>query len=153
MIRSTPTIRHMRAIDATTLAEIDRADSTDPWTPDDFDACHEAPDCVVQVAEVAGKALGFLAVEIHEDRLRILNIGVSPKRRRRGIGTALVESLERKLRQGGWQCITLEIRESNLAAQLFFRECGFTATGVLKDYFTDENRTPIEDGYRLELRR
>jgi ribosomal-protein-alanine N-acetyltransferase len=44
--------------------------------------------------------------------------------------------------------IVLEVRETNLAAQLFFRENGFRAVSVLRAYYED---TP-EDAYMMQYR-
>ncbi len=44
--------------------------------------------------------------------------------------------------------ILLEVRETNLAAQLFFRENGFRAVSVLRSYYAD---TP-EDAYLMQFR-
>ena len=44
--------------------------------------------------------------------------------------------------------IILEVRETNLPAQLFFRENGFRAVSVLREYYED---TP-EDAYLMQYR-
>jgi ribosomal-protein-alanine N-acetyltransferase len=44
--------------------------------------------------------------------------------------------------------ITLEVRETNLPAQLFFRTVGFRAVSVLRQYYAD---TP-EDAYLMQYR-
>ena len=44
--------------------------------------------------------------------------------------------------------MTLEVRETNLAAQLFFRTQGFRAVSVLRSYYDD---TP-EDAYVMSYR-
>ena len=44
--------------------------------------------------------------------------------------------------------ITLEVRETNLAAQLFFRSRGFRAVSVLRSFYDD---TP-EDAYLMQYR-
>ena len=44
--------------------------------------------------------------------------------------------------------IVLEIRETNLAAQLFFRNSDFRAVSVLRDYYDDTT----EDAYVMQYR-
>jgi ribosomal-protein-alanine N-acetyltransferase len=44
--------------------------------------------------------------------------------------------------------ITLEVRETNLSAQLFFRNSGFRAVSVLRGFYED---TP-EDAYLMQYR-
>jgi ribosomal-protein-alanine N-acetyltransferase len=42
----------------------------------------------------------------------------------------------------------LEVRETNLAAQLFFRESGFRAVSLLRDFYEDTT----EDAYLMQYR-
>jgi ribosomal-protein-alanine N-acetyltransferase len=42
--------------------------------------------------------------------------------------------------------VLLEVRETNLPAQLFFRDHGFRAVSVLKDFYQDTT----EDAYLME---
>ncbi len=44
--------------------------------------------------------------------------------------------------------ILLEVRETNLAAQLFFRHQGFRAVSVLRDFYDDTT----EDAYLMQYR-
>ena len=44
--------------------------------------------------------------------------------------------------------ILLEVRETNLAAQLFFRGQGFRAVSVLRDFYDDTT----EDAYLMQYR-
>jgi ribosomal-protein-alanine N-acetyltransferase len=43
--------------------------------------------------------------------------------------------------------IVLEVRETNLSAQLFFRSLGFRATGVLRNFYEDST----EDAFMMQL--
>jgi ribosomal-protein-alanine N-acetyltransferase len=43
--------------------------------------------------------------------------------------------------------ITLEVRETNLAAQLFFKQSGFRATNVLRAFYEDSP----EDAYLMQF--
>jgi ribosomal-protein-alanine N-acetyltransferase len=44
--------------------------------------------------------------------------------------------------------IVLEVRETNLAAQLFFRQQGFRAVSLLRDFYEDTT----EDAYLMQYR-
>ena len=46
--------------------------------------------------------------------------------------------------------ITLEVRETNLAAQLFFRTQGFKAMRVLRTYYEDSGEDAFLMQYRLD---
>ena len=89
---------------------------------------------------------GRLSPLPHKNRLHIIDFAVIPGCQRQGIGRQMVNKLLGKLSSHRRTKITLEIRESNLAAQLFFRKQGFKATRVLRSYFEDSG----EDAYYLQ---
>jgi ribosomal-protein-alanine N-acetyltransferase len=63
-----------------------------------------------------------------------------------GIGRQMAEKLMGKLSSQHRTAITLEVRETNLPAQLFFRSLGFRATNVLRSYYEDSP----EDAYVMQ---
>jgi ribosomal-protein-alanine N-acetyltransferase len=63
-----------------------------------------------------------------------------------GIGTQMMSKLVGKLSPERRARIALEVRETNLAAQLFFRSLGFRAVSVLKDFYQDST----EDAYLMQ---
>jgi ribosomal-protein-alanine N-acetyltransferase len=85
--------------------------------------------------------------ELHKTRLHILNFAVGSNLRRRGIGRQMIDKLVGKLSSQRRTEITLEVRETNLAAQIFFREGGFRATNVLRDFYDDSP----EDAYVMQF--
>ena len=60
----------------------------------------------------------------------------------------MINKLVGKLSQQRRNRIVLEIRETNLAAQLFFRNSDFRAVSVLRDYYDDTT----EDAYVMQYR-
>jgi ribosomal-protein-alanine N-acetyltransferase len=78
----------------------------------------------------------------------VLNFAVHPEFRRRRVGSAMVNKLIGKLSQQRRNRILLEIRETNLDAQLFFRDSGFRAISVLRDFYDDTT----EDAYLMQYR-
>jgi ribosomal-protein-alanine N-acetyltransferase len=84
--------------------------------------------------------------ELHKERLHILNFSVHADFRRDHVGQQMVSKLISKLSYQRRTQITLEVRETNLEAQLFFRGQGFRATNVLRSFYED---TP-EDAYLME---
>jgi ribosomal-protein-alanine N-acetyltransferase len=86
--------------------------------------------------------------ELHKNRIHILSFAVHPDYRRQGIGRAMVDKLISKLAYQRRSRIVLEVRETNLDAQLFFRQLGFRATSVLRSFYED---TP-EDAFLMQYR-
>jgi ribosomal-protein-alanine N-acetyltransferase len=114
-----------------------------PWYEEDFIRCLRMRNCIGMVAEHGERVVGFMIYELHKTRLHILNFAVSGTFRSRGVGRQMAEKLVSKLSSQRRTNITLEVRETNLTAQLFFREVGFRAVSVLRDYYEDSP----EDAY------
>jgi [ribosomal protein S18]-alanine N-acetyltransferase len=142
---------HIRWMIRRDMAEVLRAenDSFDfSWTEDDFLRCLRQRNCIGMVAELDDRVVGFMIYELHKSKLHVLNFAVAPEMRRIGIGTQMVTKLIGKLSSHRRTKITLAVRESNLAAQLFFRSQAFKATKVLRGYYEDSG----EDAYLMHYK-
>jgi len=117
------------------------------WTEEDFLRCLRQRNCIGMVAEQGEKVVGFMIYELHKTRLHILNFAVASDVRRRGIGRQMMEKLIGKLSSQRRTRISLEVRETNLAAQVFFRANGFKATSVLHEFYDDSP----EDAYLMQF--
>ena len=117
-----------------------------PWSEEDFTRCLRQRNCIGMVAELADSVVAFMIYELHRSRLHMLNFAVMRSHRRLGIGTQMMEKLVHKLTPDRRGRIALEVRETNLPAQLFFRSLGFRATSVLKDFYRDST----EDAYLMQ---
>lgn len=62
----------------------------------------------------------------------------------------MAEKLIGKLSQQRRSRIVLEVRETNLAAQVFFKNLGFRAMSVLRDYYDDTTEDAYVMHYRLQ---
>ena len=100
------------------------------------------------VAEHEEHVVGFMIYELHKNRLHILNFAVGPDCHRGGVGMSMVKKLIGKLSPQRRNRILLEVRETNLNAQLFFRDVGFRAISVLRDFYEDTT----EDAYLMQYR-
>jgi [ribosomal protein S18]-alanine N-acetyltransferase len=118
------------------------------WTEEDFLRCLRQRNCIGMVAEQGEKVVGFMIYELHKAKLHILNFAVTPGQRRIGIGAQMVAKLISKLSSHRRTRITLEVRETNLAAQLFFQKQGFKAVRVLRSYYEDTG----EDAFLMQYK-
>ncbi len=118
-----------------------------PWSEEDFTRCLRQRNCIGMVAEMADSVVAFMIYELHRTKLHVLNFAVLRSHRRLGIGTRMLEKLIGKLTPDRRGRIVLEVRETNLPAQLFFRSLGFRATTVLKDFYQDST----EDAYLMQF--
>lgn len=119
-----------------------------PWSEEDFVRCLRQRNCIGMVADHDDRVVGFMIYELHKTRLHVLNFAVSAQHRRRGVGRQMMAKLTGKLSQQRRNRILLEVRETNLDAQLFFRAEGYRAVSVLRGYYED---TP-EDAYVMQYR-
>ena len=141
-------IRWMIRRDMPEVLGVERESFEFPWLEEDFIRCLRQRNCIGMVAEHEDLVVGFMVYELHKSRIHILNFGVGSDYRRLGVGTQMVDKLLAKLSAQRRNRLMLEVRETNLPAQLFFRENGFRAVAVLKDYYED---TP-EDAYVMQHR-
>lgn len=107
----------------------------DAWGEDDFIRALRRRTVIGMVAEHDERIVGFMVYDLPKNQIDVWNFAVHPAWRRRGFGRAMIDKLMGKLIPQRRNRIRLEIRDSNLDAQLFFRENGFKATGVIRDAF------------------
>ena len=119
------------------------------WTEEDFLRCLRQRNCIGMVAEQGERVVGFMIYELHKAKLHILNFAVHPQYRRVGVGGQMVSKLISKLSSHRRTRITLEVRETNLYAQLFFRTQGFKAMRVLRAFYEDSGEDAFLMQYRL----
>jgi ribosomal-protein-alanine N-acetyltransferase len=141
-------IRWMIRRDMPFVLDIENGSFEYPWTEDEFIRCLRQRNCIGMIAELQERVVGFMIYELHKNRLHVLNFCVDPELRRSGIGTAMMDKLIGKLSFQRRSRIMLEVRETNLPAQLFFKTLGFRAVNVLHDFYADTT----EDAYLMQYR-
>ncbi len=141
-------IRWLIRRDMAEVLEIERQSFEFAWTEEDFLCCLRQRNCIGMVAECDQQIVGFMIYELHKSKLHILNFAVASSMRRSGIGSKMVMKLIDKLSQQRRQEIVLEVRETNLSAQLFFKDQGFRAYRVLRGHYDDTS----EDAYLMRYK-
>lgn len=116
----------------------------DPWSPREFAECAGAGVPFLVAAE-RGSVAGYIIGRTAADEGEILNLGVAPAHRRRGVGRALVEGMLAVLRTRGARVAYLEVRESNAAARRLYEALGFREVTRRARYY----RRPVEDAVVL----
>jgi len=103
---------------------------------------------LLRVAEEEGILFGLIAFRITADEAEILNLAVDSGRRRRGMGSRLIEDVIAACKAAGVGRIFLEVRDSNQAARSLYTRMGFTEVGRRREYY----RQPAEDALVLARR-
>ncbi len=97
------------------------------------------------VAEDGGAIVGFLAAVVNAPlQVRILMLAVYEPWRRKGIGSALMDSFLKECGMRGMRTVELEVRKSNEAAIRFYTRYAFQITNLIPRFYTDG-----EDGFKM----
>lgn len=142
-------VRWMIDRDLPEVLDIENESFENPWSKKDFIRCRRQKNCIGMVTENEEcKIVGSMVYELHKSQLHLLNFAVHPDHRKIGVDSEMVDILKGKLSYKQRNSIMLEVRETNLAAQLFFRENGFGAKMILRDFYDDTK----EDAYLMQYR-
>lgn len=140
-------VRRMDPSDMLAVLAIEQASfSQQPWAEEQFQSCLHRFDCVEMVAEQRGNVIGFIIYALRDEDSHLLNVAVHPARRRCGVGAQLVRKLTGTLSPRQRTRIIVEVRETNLVAQQFFRSQGFQAIRVLRNHCPDTG----EDAFLMQ---
>lgn len=165
------TLRCMVQRDLPNVLHIEQQSPQPRWTLQDFLTVFQSGDTSSWVAETGGRVVGFVVysitpqVDLDEDkadgipnhrlhfndaeppsravRISLLNIGVAPEWRRRGIGKALLDRLNKKLKLPQ-DCIQAMVPETNLPVQLFLKRSQCKAIRVMRSYYHEEDAFLME---------
>lgn len=129
------------------IADLEKICFSEPWSAESIlDAYKNSTKFFV--AEENGKVLGYVGISCILDEGYITNVAVFPNERGRGIGTALLKRLFSLAGDISLSFISLEVRESNLAAISLYEKLGFKVEGKRKNFYRD----PQEDGLIMTKR-
>jgi [ribosomal protein S18]-alanine N-acetyltransferase len=136
------------AVDAARVSEILReAKEAAAWSEEALRETGKLPGVAAFVSERGGAISGIVVGRRVLDEAEILNLAVAKRMRRQGEGRALVQQLLNRFSEFHVSRVFLEVRESNAGAIAFYRELGFQAVGIRRDYYQD----PKEAATVMEL--
>ncbi len=118
----TYTLRWMTRRDVAQVAAIEGDTFDYPWTAADFRTALKTRGICCIVIEGYRQVLAYAIYDHHDGRLYVLNLVVHYEFRRQGLGRWLVESIQDRVAA---MTVYANVTETNVEAQLFFRECGF----------------------------
>jgi [ribosomal protein S18]-alanine N-acetyltransferase len=90
------------------------------------------PRAKVLIARRGDDIIGCVIGDIQKEQARVINICVDPDYRRRGLGSALLSTIERILDHDN---MTLMVEDKNLVAQALYRQHGYLSSGDMRDYY------------------
>ncbi len=133
-------VRAMTREDIPAVIAIEQSAYSFPWSPGIFADCLRVG-YRCHVVEDQGDICGYAIYSVAVDEAHLLNLCVSPARRRSGFASVLLDHVLRELMLAGVDRVFLEVRPSNKAAlRLYIRE-GFERIGRRMGYYpSDEGR-------------
>jgi [ribosomal protein S18]-alanine N-acetyltransferase len=138
------TITRMTASDVPDVLRIEKASFTTTWPSDAFYnelATNKlAHYCV---GRVDGKIVAYGGIWVIFEDSHITTIAVDPQLRGRKYGELMLIYLLDEAIERGAAWMTLEVRESNVAAQQLYRKYGFTTVTTRKGYYSDNNENAL----------
>lgn len=130
-------IVRMTMEDVDSVTAIDHACFAVPWSRASFVDEMNNKLALYFVAKYEGKDVGYCGFWNVSGEGDIMNIAVLPEYRRLGIASRMIEEMARCAITLGISVLTLEVRESNYAAQGLYEKYGFKKLGVRKRYYSD----------------
>jgi len=143
-------IRRMEERDLPAVLAIERLSFPNPWHESTFRGEIQNRSISypwVIVREPGSHVVGYIIFWKIGEEVQVNNIAVHPDFRRRGLGEALLRKVISWVKQQGAQYITLEVRQSNLAAQALYFKLGFKPVGIRRFYYSN----PVEDALVMML--
>jgi [ribosomal protein S18]-alanine N-acetyltransferase len=141
-------IRWMIRSDIEQVLQIENESFDFAWSEEVFIRYLRQRNCIGMVNEIENRVAGFMVYELYENRIHLVNFCVKNDFRRTGVGTEMMKKLVSKLSEQRRNRIMLEVRETNLAAQHFFKRMEFRAISVLRGFYEETD----EDAYLMQYR-
>jgi [ribosomal protein S18]-alanine N-acetyltransferase len=118
-----------------------------PWTLNFFRIIYYMNQDLFLVATHDDTIIGYTVGEIEtmgkkSDQKKaghILNIAVKPEYQGKGVGTILLDKIERLFTEHRVNAVYLEVRESNLNAQRVYKNRGYRYVRTAENYYGDED--------------
>ena len=137
-------IEDMTLDDVAAVQEVERASFPVPWPVNAFR--HELTqnkNARYLVAREGDHVVGYAGLWLMVDEAHITTFAVHPDSRRRRIGERLLVRIFEMAAALNAEWLTLEVRASNLAAQMLYEKYGFRRAGVRRRYYSDNNEDAL----------
>ncbi|WP_099204289.1 ribosomal protein S18-alanine N-acetyltransferase [Scatolibacter rhodanostii] len=129
------------------LADLEKLCFSEPWSKKSLDDMVDHASAYFVTALHDGNILGYGGMHCSIDEFYIDNIAVYRRHRNKGVGSAIINNLADEAKRRGGKFISLEVRLSNKAVDLYKR-LGFAEEGRRKNFYTQ----PREDALILTRR-
>ena len=141
--------RAMKAEDIKKIAELEKLCFSLPWSEQSLreELTNSCAKYTIGVLDNEIVAYGGMWIII--DEAHITNVAVSPDHRRKGIAIKLLALMIKEAKNDGVSAMSLEVRQSNIAAIRLYEQHGFERYGLRKRYYYDNNEDAIIMLYKI----
>ena len=134
------TIAKMSREHLSEVASIEEMSFSLPWSLESLELMlTEQASALVALED--GRVLGYVGMMCVLDEGQIINVAVHPDARRRGVGRRLMEAAQTYAKERGIVFLSLEVRESNIAARSLYSSLGWEEQGIRKGFYSH----PVEN--------
>ena len=134
----------MRLEDVGAVHEIEQLSFRTPWPSYAFEQELKGNRLArYLVARAGDRIVGFAGIWMMVDEAHVTTFGVHPEWRRQAIGRQLLLNLTELAIAIGARRMTLEVRETNEAAQALYRTFGFEIAGRRTAYYSDDGEDAL----------
>jgi [ribosomal protein S18]-alanine N-acetyltransferase len=142
-VHSEVIIRPAERGDLDAVNAIESASFPAPWRREFFESELSAPGRFALVAVRKNKVIGYIFAMWIFDEMHVNKIAVIAPERRQGIADALMDRCVSFAREHGVESISLEVRQSNVGAQEFYRQLQFESVYVRPRYYPDHEAAVV----------
>ena len=136
-------LRRMQREDVSRVMEIERECFPNPWHESAYMTELANRSAFYLVAHKDSRIVGYAGMWIIMDEAHITTLGVCRECRRTKIGEQLLIALLDEAIRRGARRATLEVRESNTAAQKLYCKYGFSPAAIHRAYYTDNRENAV----------
>lgn len=133
----------MTLSDLEKISNLLTTDFDDFWTASILKSELENEASTYIVAKLNSEIVGFAGIWDGIDQMHITNIVVKKDFRRKGIANLLLNELINITKALNKSELTLEVKESNIAAQKLYLKNGFKNLGLRKNYYSNSENAII----------
>jgi [ribosomal protein S18]-alanine N-acetyltransferase len=138
-----PAIRRLAYSDLPAVIAIERRSFPAPWSLAMFVLELSKPSGICLAATFDDELFGYLICCRYDQVWHLMNVAVSPDRRRLGVASSMIRQLLGETTRAGELPITLEVRVSNREAIAMYEGLGFRSAGVRPRYYQDNGEDAL----------
>ncbi len=137
-------IAPMSVADVADVTRIERACFSTVWPQDAFYSELRTNKLAHYfVGRLDNRIVAYGGIWVILEDSHVTTLAVDPEFRRRGFGEVMLLRLVDEGLERGAAWMTLEVRESNRAAQQLYRKYGFTTVTMRAGYYSDDNESAL----------